>query len=66
MNIPDSMPAEEIKYATLDDEHLGILLKYVLHGWLLTKGELQKELQPYCPFTDKIASIDGITVNVVQ
>ena len=38
------MIAEEIRTATLDDEHLGILAEVVLHGWPWTKAEVQKEL----------------------
>ena len=41
------MTAEEPRLPTLDDEHLGMLSEYVLHGWLSTKAEVQKELQPY-------------------
>ena len=33
MDIPDWMKAEEIRTATIDDEHLGMLPKLVLHGW---------------------------------
>ena len=46
LDIPNCM-TEEIKLATLDDEHLGILSEYVLCIWPSTKVEVQKELQSY-------------------
>ena len=44
MDIPDCMTGEEIRLATLDDEHLGMLSKYVLCGWPSINGEVWKEL----------------------
>ena len=61
-NIPDCMTAEDIGIAILHDEHLGLLSELILHGWLLTNDEVQKELQPYLSFRDEIAIIHGITM----
>ena len=36
-NIPECMTAEDKKLATIDDEHIGMLSKYMLHGWLAIK-----------------------------
>ena len=46
-DIPGCMTAEEIWLVTIDDEHLCKLPNYVLHRWLSTKAEMQKELLPY-------------------
>ena len=51
--------AEEIKIATLDDEHTGMLSELILCSWALTKVELQKDLQSYWSSRDEIATIDG-------
>ena len=42
--------------------HLGMLLEYVLCGWLSTKATVPKELQPYRSFIDEITIIDGIAM----
>ena len=62
MDIPYCMTAEEIRLATLDDEHLGILSEYVLCIWPSTKVKMQKDLQPYWSFIDEIVIIDAITM----
>ena len=36
------MTAEEIKMTTTDDEHIGMLSKLMVHGWLSTKVEVQE------------------------
>ena len=51
-HIPESMTAEEIKTATLDDKHLGMMSEFILYGWPLTEAEVQKEVQPYWSFRD--------------
>ena len=56
------MTAEEIRLATLYDEHLGILSEYVLCIWPSTKVKMQKDLQPYWSFMDEIVIIDAITM----
>ena len=60
-DIPDCIPAEEIMLATLDDDHLGMLSKYVLYGWPSTKAAMQV-LQPYWSSRDETAIIDGIVM----
>ena len=45
MDIPACMTTEEIKMATLDDEHLVLLLKLICHSWPLMKIEVQNKLQ---------------------
>ena len=42
------------------DEHIDILLKLRLFGWLSTKAGVQKGLQSYWPFRGEIAIIDSI------
>ena len=37
MDIPDCMAAEDIRIATLDDDHIGMLLEHILYSWSLTK-----------------------------
>ena len=54
------MAAEDIRTTTLDDEHLGILVELLLHGWPLTKAEVQKEL--LWSFRGETASIDEIAI----
>ena len=44
-DIPGCITAEEIRVATLDDQHLGILSEHVFHILSSTKAEVQKELQ---------------------
>ena len=60
MDIADCMRVEEIRLATIDDEHLGLLSKYVLCVWPC-RVEIQK-LQLYWSFRDEIANIDGIVI----
>ena len=50
------------RLATLDDKYIGLLSELVLHSWPSTEAEVQKDLQPYWSFRDKIAIIDGIAV----
>ena len=61
-DIPDCMTVEEIKLATLDDEHLAMLSEYVLCGWPVTKAELQMKLQPFRSLGHEIVIIDRIAV----
>ena len=58
LDIPDGMTREEIRLATPDDEHLGMLSEYIMHSWQSTKDEVLKELQLYWSFRDEIAIID--------
>ena len=60
--IPDCMTAEDIKLAVLDDKHIGMLSKLLIHGWPFTIAVVQKDLQPYESFRDRIAIIDDITM----
>ena len=46
-DIPDCMTIEEIRMATLDDEHIGMLSELVFCGLSSTKVEMQIELHPY-------------------
>ena len=62
MDIPDCMTADKIRQAILDNEPLGMLSEYILHGWPPTKAEVQNELQLYWSFIHKIALIDEITM----
>ena len=57
-SIPECMTAEEIQLATMDDEHIGMLSNYTLHGWPTTKAEFQKEVKLYLSFRDEIVIID--------
>ena len=45
--------------ATLDDEHIDILVEIVPYDWPSTKVEVQKELQLYWSFRDEITIMDG-------
>ena len=45
MDIPECMATEEVRLATLDTEHLGILSEHVLCGLPSTTAQVQKELQ---------------------
>ena len=54
------MTAEEIMYATIDDEHLSMLSKHVLHGWPSMRAEIQKDLQQCWSFRDETVILDGI------
>ena len=56
------MTAEEIRLATIDYKHIGMLSNYVLHGLPAVKSEVQKEVQPYWSFRDEIVIIDRITI----
>ena len=58
----DCMKAEEIRSATIHDEHLSMLLEYVLHGWRSTRDEVEKELQQCWTFRDESVITDGITM----
>ena len=60
--IPDCMIAEGLRIATLDDEHLSILLDLILCSWPLEKAEVQKEFQAHWSFRDEITIIAGITM----
>ena len=53
---PRMHDSREIGLATLDDELMGVLSNYVMHNWLLTKSEVQKEA--WSP--DEIVVIDEI------
>ena len=64
IDISDCTKVEEIKIATLVDEHIGMLSEPILCGWPLTKAETPKELQPYWPFRDEISIIDGSAMKV--
>ena len=61
-DIPDCMTAEEIRIATLDDEHICILSEIILHGWPSTKAEVPKSLQQYWLNRDEIAIKDSIAM----
>ena len=36
---------EEIRFVTIGDKYLGMLSEYLLHGWPLTRPDVQKNLQ---------------------
>ena len=61
MDLPECMTTEEIRLATLDNEHLGMLSEYILHGWLSTKSEVQKDLH-HTGHYKEIGIIDGIVM----
>ena len=46
----------------LNDGHTGILSELLLHGWPLTKTEMQKDLQSYWLFRDEIKIIHVIAM----
>ena len=60
------MMAVEIRCATLQDDHIGVLSTYVMHGWLSTRAEAMKEVQPYWSFRDEVVIIDGIAMKVEE
>ena len=62
MDLPVCLTADEIRIVTLEDEHLGALAELIFHGWLSTRAWVQRELQPYWAFREKIAIIDGIPI----
>ena len=39
-NFLECMTVEEIGLATTDDEHMGMLLNYILHGWTAVRVEV--------------------------
>ena len=62
MYISDCMMAEGIRFAMLNYEHVGMQSELILHGWPMTKAEMQKDLRTYWLFQDKIAIIDSIAM----
>ena len=56
------MTAEEIRSATIDNEHIGMLSDYVLHGLPSMTTELQKGVCKYGSFRDEIAIIYSIAM----
>ena len=46
MDVQDCMTAEEIRVATLDDEHIGKLSELILCSWPLIKSAVQKDWKP--------------------
>ena len=60
--VPDWTMAEDVRLATLENEHLGMLSAYVVHDWPSAQAEDWKELQPYRSSRDKIVIIDGIAM----
>ena len=38
----------------MDDEHIGMLSNYKMHGWSSMKVEMSKEVQLHCSFGDEI------------
>ena len=56
MDIPDSRRGEEVRIATADEEHIGMLSEK-LHSWPSTKAWGTENLQPYCSYRNEIAII---------
>ena len=44
----------------LEDDHIGVLSPYVMHGWPSTRTEVVKEVQPYWSFRDEVVVTNGI------
>ena len=61
-DIPDCIITEEIRIATFDDQHIGMLPEPILFGWPLTKAEVQKDPQLYWSFRDEIVIMNGIAI----
>ena len=41
-DIPECMATEEIRHATLEDDQIGVLSTYVMHGWPSTRAGVTK------------------------
>ena len=52
--------ADKIRNATLEGGNMCTLLKYMMHGWLSTRADVIKEVQPYWSFTDEVLVIARI------
>ena len=42
-NIPECFEAEEIWFTNINDEHIGILLDYIMYGWPLINRKYKKK-----------------------
>ena len=51
-----------ILLVTIVDEHIGVLLNYILHNWPFTKAGVQNEAQQYWSFRDEIVVMHRITM----
>ena len=56
------MTAAEISHGTPKDDHIGVLLMYVIHRWPSPRSEVIKEVQPYWSSRDEVAVIDWIAM----
>ena len=56
--------SRETKIVTLEDEHIVMMSACILHGWVDTNVEVEKDLQPYWSFRDEITIIDDITMKI--
>ena len=50
----------EIQEVSVQDDHLQKLKNLITAGWSNTKDELQVDLNPYWPYRDKLAVMDGV------
>ena len=63
-HILECMLMEEIRYATLENDHIGTLSTYVINGWLSLRTEVKKEkIQTYWPFQDDTVVVDQTVMN---
>ena len=61
-DIQECMKTEEIWLVTIHDEHIYMLSNYILLGWPSMKAEVQREVEWYWSFIDKIVVIGRITM----
>ena len=58
-HMPEWMTSEEIRIATLENKHIGILSELIICSGPSTKADVQKNLQPYWLLTDETAIYNG-------
>ena len=63
-DIPECMSAEEIRYASIEDNYMDALLTCMIHRWSSTRTEVIKEVQPYWSLKDEIVVIDQMVMKV--
>ena len=60
--ILEYMITEEHRFANLENDHIGMLSIYMIHGCPSTRTEVTKEAQQYWSFRDKVGVIDRIAI----
>ena len=58
--MPECISVVEIQQASSINNHLQQLKGIIITGWPDSRDELHSDLQPYWPYRDELAVIDGI------